>query len=124
MKRTFLGCVLALTTASALLGCSSSGPADLAGSEARTVTIDTIVGPTQITGTPERIVAFGQQWVDALLEFDVQPVGYVSAGSYGDERELFPCQTGGSGRCCHARRGGRRTDGWCCTDGGNRRARA
>ncbi|OZC72455.1 ABC transporter substrate-binding protein [Rhodococcus sp. 06-462-5] len=93
MKRTSLGYALALITASALVACTS-GPADDAGSEARTVTIDTIAGPTQITGTPERIVAFGQQWVDALLEFDVQPVGYVSAGSYGDERELFPWQTG------------------------------
>lgn len=92
MKRTFLGCVLALTTASALVGCSS-GAADDAGPEARTVTIDTLAGPTQITGTPERIVAFGQQWVDALLEFDVQPVGYVSAGSNGNERGLYPWQT-------------------------------
>lgn len=92
MKRTFLGCVLVLTTASALVACSS-GAADDAGTDARTLTIDTLAGPTQITGTPERIVAFGQQWVDALLEFDVQPVGYVSAGSNGDERGLYPWQS-------------------------------
>ena len=62
-------------------------------SGSRTVTVDTIAGPTEVTGTPSRIVAFGQQWVDALIEFDVQPVGYVSAGSNGDERGLYPWQT-------------------------------
>ena len=91
MKRTFLGCALAVTTALMLAACSS-GSADDAASGDRTVTIDTLAGPTRITGTPERIVAFGQQWVDALLEFDVQPVGYVSAGSNGDERGLYPWQ--------------------------------
>lgn len=89
MKRRFLGAVLGLTTALTLVACSSEAAED-AGPDARTVTIDTLAGPAEITGTPERIVAFGQQWVDALLEFDVQPVGYVSAGSNGDERGSIP----------------------------------
>lgn len=92
MTRTFLGCAFAVATALTLASCSSN-TADDAGSDTRSVTVDTLVGPTQITGTPQRIVAFGQQWVDALLEFDVQPVGYVSAGSNGDERGLYPWQS-------------------------------
>lgn len=92
MKRTFLGCAFGLTAAVTLVACSSGTAAD-AVSDSRTVTVDTIAGPVEVTGTPTRIVAFGQQWVDALLEFDVQPVGYVSAGSNGNERGLYPWQT-------------------------------
>lgn len=92
MNRTFLGCALAVTTAMTLAACGSDSAGDAEAGD-RTVTIDTLAGPTRITGTPERIVAFGQQWVDALLEFDVQPVGYVSAGSNGDERGLYPWQS-------------------------------
>ncbi|MFI8567956.1 ABC transporter substrate-binding protein [Rhodococcus sp. NPDC078407] len=91
MKRTFLGCALAMATALTLAACSS-GSADDGVSDDRTVTVDTLAGPIEVIGTPERIVAFGQQWVDALLEFDVQPVGYVSAGSNGNERGLYPWQ--------------------------------
>ncbi|MGV8872001.1 MAG: ABC transporter substrate-binding protein [Rhodococcus sp. (in: high G+C Gram-positive bacteria)] len=97
MKRTFLRSTLALTVALSpvalsLVACSTSD--DDTTSAARTITVDTIAGPTEVTGTPSRIVAFGAQWVDALGEFDVQPVGYASAGSNGDERGLYPWQTG------------------------------
>nr|WP_256980106.1 ABC transporter substrate-binding protein [Rhodococcus sp. 15-1154-1] len=95
MKRTAMRMIIASVALVGLVACSSdSGDSSSAGSNDRTVTIDHVVGSTTIQGTPERIVALGQQWVDALAEFDVSPVGYISAGSQGDERKLFPWQTG------------------------------
>lgn len=78
-----------------LVACSSdSGASGGSTEDSRSITIEHVAGSTTVEGTPERIVALGQQWVDALAEFDVTPVAYVSAGSQGDERKLFPWQTG------------------------------
>ncbi len=41
-----------------------------------------------------RIVAADTQWLDALLELGIQPVGYLAAGPMGDERGLFPWESG------------------------------
>lgn len=95
MNRTFARVVVAGLAIAGLAACSSDdGGTSASSDETRTVTIDHVSGSTEIQGTPERIVAIGQQWVDALAEFDVTPVGYVSAGSQGDSRKLFPWQTG------------------------------
>ncbi|NIL75207.1 MULTISPECIES: ABC transporter substrate-binding protein [Rhodococcus] len=93
MKRILSRIVLAGVVVAGLVACSSASQ-DEASTDTRTVTVEHVAGSTTIEGTPERIVALGQQWVDALAEFDVTPVGYVSAGSQGDDRKLFPWQTG------------------------------
>lgn len=95
MNRTFGRVLVAGVALAGLVACSSDSGEDAGPSDStRSVTIDHVVGSTTIEGTPERIVALGQQWVDALAEFDVTPVAFVSAGSQGDDRKLFPWQTG------------------------------
>ncbi|MBJ7479102.1 MAG: ABC transporter substrate-binding protein [Rhodococcus sp.] len=73
-------------------GCSSSDADEIA--DGRVTTIDHKFGATTITGTPTRIVAADTQWLDVLLELGIQPVGYLSAGTMGDERGLFPWESG------------------------------
>ncbi|WP_072751115.1 ABC transporter substrate-binding protein [Rhodococcus maanshanensis] len=80
---TLLG-VVAIATA----GCGTDAGAD-DGAD-RTTTIEHRFGSTTVEGTPTRIVAVGSQWLDALLEFGVQPVAYLAAGDRGDERGLYP----------------------------------
>ncbi|MGW0023959.1 ABC transporter substrate-binding protein [Rhodococcus sp. NPDC003383] len=83
---------LAAAVATVLVaGCASDE--DTTGTTSgESVTVEHVYGTTAVDGTPERIVATSGQWVDALLEFGVQPVAYLSAGSMGDERGLFPWQ--------------------------------
>lgn len=80
--------VLAVLAVSA---CSGTGSAEGKTSDEATV-IEHSFGSTAVEGIPERIVAGGSQWVDALLEFGVQPVAYLSAANRGDERGLYPWQ--------------------------------
>ncbi|WP_338886891.1 ABC transporter substrate-binding protein [Rhodococcus sovatensis] len=95
MKRTLTRVLVAGCVVAGLVACSSdSGDSASSAEDSRSVTIDHVAGSATIEGTPERIVALGQQWVDALAEFDVAPAGYISAGSQGDDRKLFPWQTG------------------------------
>lgn len=72
-------------------GCASDEDTTGTTSE-ESVTVEHVFGTTTLDGTPERIVATSGQWVDALLEFGIQPVAYLSAGSMGDERGLYPWQ--------------------------------
>ncbi|MGA9870963.1 MAG: ABC transporter substrate-binding protein [Rhodococcus sp. (in: high G+C Gram-positive bacteria)] len=67
-------------------------PTTDARSSAESVTVEHVAGETTIEGVPQRIVAIGSQWLDALAEFDVEPVGYYSAGAMGDDRGLYPWQ--------------------------------
>ncbi|MFZ2529668.1 MAG: ABC transporter substrate-binding protein [Rhodococcus sp. (in: high G+C Gram-positive bacteria)] len=84
-------CALVAAAATALVaGCASDNSTTETATDA--VTVEHVYGSTTIEGSPERIVAASSQWVDALLEFGVQPVAYLSAGSMGDERGLFPWQ--------------------------------
>lgn len=95
MKRTVSRALVAGLVFAGLVACSSDdGDTQASSEDARSVTVEHVAGSTKIEGTPERIVALGQQWVDALAEFDVTPAAYISAGSQGDERKLFPWQTG------------------------------
>lgn len=83
----------AVVLAGALVaGCASSGgeAPERAGDAA---TVEHIYGTTTVDEVPERIVATSSQWVDALLELGVQPVGYLSAGTMGDERGLYPWES-------------------------------
>jgi iron complex transport system substrate-binding protein len=81
----------ALVAMSALVaGCSSDAETDAAD---RTTTVEHKYGTTTVEGTPTRIVAGTSQWLDALLEFGVQPVAYYSAAERGDERGLFLWQS-------------------------------
>lgn len=93
MRRVVLSAVaLVLFAVPSLVACSTdTGEPATAGGE--TVTVEHSYGTTTIEGTPERIVATSSQWLDALVELGVQPVAYYSAGSYGDDRGLYPWQT-------------------------------
>lgn len=48
-----------------------------AGNSDNSITIKHQKGETTIEGTPTRIVAIGNQWIDATLSLGVTPVGYV-----------------------------------------------
>lgn len=74
-------------------GCSTTDDAntDSAGAT-ETVSVEHVFGTTTVEDIPERIVATSSQWVDALLELGVQPVGYISAATMGDGRGLYPWQ--------------------------------
>ncbi|MEE2057733.1 ABC transporter substrate-binding protein [Rhodococcus artemisiae] len=100
---------LAVCAATALVGigvagCSTADDADTASagatdtnSAAGAASVEHVFGTTTVEGAPERIVATSSQWVDALLELGVQPVGYISAGAMGDDRGLYPWQSDVSG---------------------------
>ncbi|UGQ59826.1 ABC transporter substrate-binding protein [Rhodococcus pyridinivorans] len=93
MRRVVLSAVaLVLFVAPTLVACSSDTD-DTATAGGETATVEHSYGTTAIEGTPERIVATSSQWLDALVELGVQPIVYYSAGSYGDERGLYPWQT-------------------------------
>lgn len=72
-------------------GCGQGSEVDASN---RTTTVEHVYGSTNVEGVPTRIVAGTGQWLDALLAFGVQPVAYHSGGERGDDRGLFPWQTG------------------------------
>ncbi|MGK8485820.1 ABC transporter substrate-binding protein [Nocardia asiatica] len=66
---------LAGALALGLAGCGSS--ADEGGSGGESTTITHARGETTIEGTPKKIVALGNQWLDTTLALDAVPVGYI-----------------------------------------------
>ncbi|WP_174185899.1 ABC transporter substrate-binding protein [Nocardia barduliensis] len=66
---------LAGALALGLAGCGSS--ADNGGSGGESVTITHARGETTVEGTPKKIVALGNQWLDTTLALDTVPVGYI-----------------------------------------------
>lgn len=94
MRRALLSAfALVLLAGPALIACSTdTASGGDTGSGNETVTVEHSYGTTTIEGTPERIVVTSGQWLDALLELGIQPVGYYSAGSNGDDRGLYPWQ--------------------------------
>lgn len=59
-----------------LVACGSSS--DDAGADGGgSTTITHALGATTVDGTPQRIVALGNQWLDALQSLGVTPVGYI-----------------------------------------------
>ncbi|WP_051177943.1 ABC transporter substrate-binding protein [Nocardia concava] len=67
---------LAGVLAVGLTACGSSGDDTSAGS-GEPVTITHAHGQTTVTGTPTRIVALGNQWLDTAQALGVTPVGYI-----------------------------------------------
>ncbi|MGN5240749.1 ABC transporter substrate-binding protein [Rhodococcus sp. SJ-3] len=90
--RSLSACAVAVLVGFGVAGCSSADDTESA-EVSESVSIEHTFGTTVVEDTPERIVATSTQWVDALLELGVQPVGYLSAGSEGDERGLYPWQS-------------------------------
>lgn len=92
MKRTLVPLIIAGLAAAGMTACAAEPENPAPTSESRAVTVEHVGGTTTIEGVPSRIVAIGSQWLDALAEFDIDPVGYYSAGSMGDDRGLYPWQ--------------------------------
>ncbi|MFI9406414.1 ABC transporter substrate-binding protein [Nocardia sp. NPDC052316] len=69
--------LVAATLTLGLTACGSSSDDAAAGGEP--VTITHARGSTTVPGTPKRIVALGNQWLDTTLALGVTPVGYVDA---------------------------------------------
>ncbi|MGO4616286.1 ABC transporter substrate-binding protein [Nocardia sp. 2YAB30] len=69
--------VLAVGLAGGAVACGSSDPATDTDGEARSVTIKHSFGETTVVGRPERIVALGNQWLDATQALGVRPVGHI-----------------------------------------------
>lgn len=87
-KLVLIGLVATLGLATA--GCGSAD--ESSASADHTTVVEQKFGTATVEGVPERIVAGGSQWVDALLDLGVQPVAYLSAGNQGDDRGLYPWQ--------------------------------
>ncbi|MBH0777628.1 ABC transporter substrate-binding protein [Nocardia bovistercoris] len=67
--------LLAGALAIGLSGCGSSDDDTASGGEA--VTITHARGTTVVEGTPTKIVALGNQWLDATLALGNTPIGYI-----------------------------------------------
>ncbi|MFE7796317.1 ABC transporter substrate-binding protein [Nocardia sp. NPDC057440] len=67
--------VLAGALALGVTACGSSS--DDSSSGGSSVTITHARGETTIEGTPQKIVALGNQWLDTTLALGVTPIGYV-----------------------------------------------
>ncbi|MFC9993602.1 ABC transporter substrate-binding protein [Nocardia sp. NPDC127526] len=67
--------VLAGVLTLGIAACGSASDEPAGGGEP--VTIAHALGETTITGVPERIVALGNQWLDAVQALGVTPVGYI-----------------------------------------------
>jgi iron complex transport system substrate-binding protein len=70
---------------------ASSTPSSAA---AEPVTVEHTFGTATFETTPARIVAMSSQWIDALLALGVTPVGYVGTPMGGDDRQLYPWESG------------------------------
>ncbi|MCX5045240.1 ABC transporter substrate-binding protein [Aldersonia sp. NBC_00410] len=62
-------------------GCGSDDDSDDASGGGTTVVITHNLGTTEFDATPERVVALGDQWLDAAESLGVEPVGYAAAAS-------------------------------------------
>lgn len=67
--------VLAVGLSSGAVACGSSGGEG--GDAAQSVAIEHSFGETKVDGKPKRVVALGNQWLDATQVLGVQPVGYI-----------------------------------------------
>jgi iron complex transport system substrate-binding protein len=66
-----MAAAIALTTPA----CGSTD--DATASDGEPITVQHVHGETTITGTPQRIVALGNQWLDTALALGVAPVAYI-----------------------------------------------
>ncbi|MGX1775194.1 ABC transporter substrate-binding protein [Nocardia brasiliensis] len=73
--RTTRWATVAVALALGLTACGTSS--DDGGSGGEPVTITHARGSTTVTGTPEKVVALGNQWLDTTLALGVTPIGYI-----------------------------------------------
>ncbi|MFD0365989.1 ABC transporter substrate-binding protein [Nocardia sp. GCM10030253] len=64
-------------TGAMALGLTACGSADDSASGGESITVAHVRGETTISGTPEKIVVLGNQWLDTALALGVTPVAYV-----------------------------------------------
>ncbi|AHH15672.1 putative ferric nocobactin-binding protein [Nocardia nova SH22a] len=70
--------VMAFGLVTTAVACGSS---DDDANSGGSVTIDHSLGKTEIQGTPKRVVAIGNQWVETAVALGVKPVGYLIPGA-------------------------------------------
>lgn len=71
---------LAVSLVCSLAACGSSAGED---SASGAVKITHSLGETEVSGTPQRVVTLGNQWLDATLALGVTPVGFADNISIG-----------------------------------------
>ncbi|MFC8527720.1 ABC transporter substrate-binding protein [Nocardia sp. NPDC057227] len=69
--------VIAAVAGVLALGIAGCGSDSGSGGGDGSVTVTHALGETTVDGTPAKVVALGNQWLDTTLAFDVIPVGYV-----------------------------------------------
>ncbi|GGK57774.1 ABC transporter substrate-binding protein [Nocardia camponoti] len=68
---------IAVVAGALAVGVTACGSSDATSEQGGDVTITHAKGETTISGTPKKVVALGNQWLDASLALGVTPVGYV-----------------------------------------------
>nr|QIE08776.1 iron compound ABC transporter, periplasmic [Nocardia sp.] len=69
--------VVAVLAGALAFGGTACGSTEPEAGSGEAVTITHARGETTVTGTPKKIVALGNQWLDTSLALDVVPVGYI-----------------------------------------------
>lgn len=69
--------VAALLAGAMALGVTACGSSSESEADGESITISHARGETTITGTPEKIVVLGNQWLDTSLALGVTPAAYV-----------------------------------------------
>ncbi|MGW5572378.1 ABC transporter substrate-binding protein [Nocardia thailandica] len=77
-SRLWSRAAVAVVAGALALGVTACGSSDdAAGSGGETVTVTHARGETKVEGTPKKIVALGNQWLDTSLALGVVPIGYI-----------------------------------------------
>ncbi|MBF6187436.1 MULTISPECIES: ABC transporter substrate-binding protein [Nocardia] len=75
--RVWARAALAVLAGALVLSVGACGSSEDGGSGGESVTITHARGETVIEGTPQKIVALGNQWLDSTLALGVTPAGYI-----------------------------------------------
>lgn len=97
-RRSAAAIAAAAVLAGGVVGCSSSDanettPSSTTSTQQATVTIVHRAGTTELSSVPTKIFVADDVWMDSLLAFDVQPVGYDIGPRDGDAPGALPWQT-------------------------------
>lgn len=96
MRRTVVAVAAAAVLAGGVVGCSTSDadePSSTTSAEQSDVTIVHRNGTTELTSVPTKIFVADDVWMDSLLAFDVNPVGFDIGPRDGDAPGALPWQT-------------------------------